>query len=166
VGVNEYTENVAHAMKGLGISRPALGDTTLDDIVDCEIDFDDIELEAFEDHLMKLSSYNVFLKSQRGSFEAKLRILEAEYSRLMGLETHSGPQSSNGGGWLTGVEKESYALSNRADLRSYKEEIVALQAKLAKMKDIPYAVDKHIDLLTIKLRRRIKIEESGRYERS
>lgn len=156
----EHFQQVADIMKGLGISPPTAPEVTLDDIAEGGVDLDSIPLEEYEQYLQEIAAYNIFLKSQKGSYDAKLRILKAEYDRELGLQTRAGPQSSNGGGWLTKEEKEAAALSQNPNLMQLRDKVLVLEATLAKIKDLPYAIDKKLDLLTMKLRRRIRMEEA------
>lgn len=155
---NHYFGQVADIMRGLGISPPTAPAVTFDDIVNAEVDLDTIPLEEYEQYLQEIAAYNIFLKSQKGSYDAKLRILRAEYDRELGLQTRAGPQSHNNGGWLTREEKEAAALATDSNLMNLREKVLVLEASLAKIKDLPYAIDKKLDLLTLKLRRRIKEE--------
>lgn len=149
---------VAEMMKGLGIEPPRPPEVTLDELLEQDIDLDSIELPLFEAYMQDIASYNLFLKSQKGSFEAKLKVLQSDYDRQLGLQTRAGPQSSNGGGWLTKEEKEAAALASNPDLAELRDKILVLEAAVLKIKDLPWAIDKKMDLLTIKLRRRIKEE--------
>ncbi len=155
---NRHFAPIAEIMKGLGISPPSAPEVTFDDILSVAIDLDEIPLEELEQYLQEIAAYNIFLKSQKGSFDAKLRILKSEYDHNLAVQTRAGPQSSNGGGWLTKDEKESAALEMCDGLFEMRDKILILDGALAKIKDLPYAIDKKLDLLTIKLRRRIKLE--------
>ena len=163
---NKYFGQVADIMKGLGISPPAAPEVTFDEILSTDVDLDTIPLEELEQYLLEISAYNIFLKSQKGSFEAKLKILGAEYSHHMAVQTRAGPQNSEGGGWLSKEEKEAAALQTCDGLAEMREKVLVLEGTIAKIKDLPWSIDKKLDLLTIKLRRRIKLEEADRYERN
>jgi hypothetical protein len=156
--VNKYFGPIAEIMKGLGISPPQQPEVTLDEMLEQDIDLDTIELPIFEAYLQDIASYNLYLKSQKGSYEAKLRILRSEYDRELGLQTRAGPQSSDGGGWLTKEEKEAAALAMQPDLAELRDKILVLDGVLTKIKDLPWAIDKKLDLLRLKLQRRVKEE--------
>jgi hypothetical protein len=156
--VDKYFGPIAEIVKNLGISPPQKPEVTLDEMLEQDIDLDTIELSIFEAYLEDISSYNLYLKSQKGSYEAKLRILKSEYDRLLGLQTRAGPQSSDGGGWLTKEEKEAAALAMQPDLAALRDKILILEGVWIKIKDLPWAIDKKLDLLKLKLQRRVKEE--------
>lgn len=111
----------------------------------------ELDIITIEDLLNRLTAYNIYLKSQRGSYEAQLIIKEGELKRLLYLETQSLPKESPQGSFFSKEEKESLILSSK--LQNLHEEVLKLKAIVARIRDIPFAIDKKIDLLKMRYRR-------------
>jgi len=152
--ITDFYEDIANTMKEYGIDPPKKNDLNLNEIIENDINFDEIPLDEFENILLKISSYVTFLESQKGSLEAQLYIYEEEYHRMMGLATSAGPTKKNDS-LLSKDEKQAFALGHREDLMEMRKKIISLKAKVTKIKNIPFAINKKIDLLTLKYKRRI-----------
>lgn len=120
-------------------------------------EFEELGLAEFEDWMEKALSYNIYLKSQKGSIEAKIIILEGEYSRLLGLETQT-IERPRDGGFLSKEEKEASALLRSDTLVDLRDKLLVAKAKLAKIKDLPFAIDKKINMMQFKYKRRYQLE--------
>lgn len=160
----EYYEQIADGLNKIGVDNFARATDAFNvsEIVTSEsADLEDIPLPEFEDLLDKILSYNIYLKSQKGSIEAQLVVLESEYSRLMGLETQT-VERPRDGGFLSKEEKEASALLQKTILVELRDKIVVAKAKLFKIKDLPFAIDKKIDILKLKYRRRYQLAHGYR----
>lgn len=147
--INELFKNIAHNMKEAGVDPPKDPVLTVNQIIEtCSDDIDPIE---FEHLLDKTISYNIYLKSRKGSLEAQLIIKEAEFKRLLYLETQNLPRINEQGSYLTKEEKESLVISGR--LNGLYKEVQQLKAEFLRIKDVPYAIDRKIELWKLKYRR-------------
>lgn len=139
MNVNESFAQIGSKLKELGIEAAKDPGLTVNEIIELSQD-DDIETL-----LSKLISYNLYLKSQKGSYEAQLVIKEAELKRRLYLATQNMPKLSPNGSFYSKDEKEAFVVSS--DLCSLNEEVLRIKAILARIKDLPYAIDKKIVFL-------------------
>lgn len=159
----EYYEQIANGLNNIGIDNTVKKDgLVLSQIITSNsVEFEEMTLVAFEEWMEQVLSYNLYLKAQKGSMEAQLVVLESEYSRLMGLETQT-VERPRDGGFLSKEEKEASALLQSQQLVDLRDKIVVAKAKLSKIKDIPFGIDKKIDMLKMKYRRRYQLEHGYR----
>lgn len=146
--INEVFAEMAGDLAKLGVHVAQDPGITVNEILEIG---NDLELDEIEELLTLLTSYNIFLKSQKGSYSAQLTIKQGELKRRLYLETQNMPKQSDNGTYLTKEEKESMVLSSK--LNQLHHDVLRLRALFDRIKDIPYAIDKKIDLLKMKYRR-------------
>lgn len=140
--IREYTEKIGiHPMSDPGINC---------ELISC---FDSEEeglpdLDAIELFLAKMASYNMYLKSLKGSLEAQVLLHEAEFNRVLALQTQNITKQ-----FMTAEEKKALALSQNSELLTLNTTLLTTRAKFIKLKDIPFAIDKKIELLKLKYKR-------------
>jgi len=156
MNVNKCYKRIANDLDSMGINAPSDPGLTCNDILEIGQDKEKFnDLDYLENFLIKAASYNTFLKSRKGSIEARTRILNCEFERIMALET----SRIDKGLYLTKEEKKALVLSRREDLKKDMQEIVMLQAEFDRIKDIPFAIDKTLEILKLKYRRRMLDEQ-------
>ena len=152
--ISEIYKEVAEDLSKLGVEPGGEFKLTYNEIMNLGAQaLEEIDIAAFEELLERISSYNIFLKSQKGSLEAQLVVLDSELRRTLYLETQN-VDPRNGLTWLTKEEKESLILSGNEVVKDLYRKSLVLKAKIAKIKDIPFAIDKKLELLKLKYRRR------------
>lgn len=164
MAVKEYYGRIASELNTIGVDNVVKEKDAIvlsEIITSNSVEFEEISLVAFEEWMERVLSYNLYLKAQKGSIEAQLVVLESEYSRLMGLETQTVERPKDGS-FLSKEEKEASALLQSDKLVDLRDKIVMAKAKLSKIKDIPFAIDKKIDMLKMKYRRRYQLEHGYR----
>jgi hypothetical protein len=119
-------------------------------------ELEEMGLAELENLMITIASYNVYLKSQRSMLESKLSVLKARLSYLLGLQTQIIQQK-----FMSKEEKEAFALSQNAGLMSLRKECLDIEAKLLRLKDLPFSIDKELDMIKLKYtRRRDEVNES------
>jgi len=117
------------------------------------LDLNTMEIGAIEEFLMKLSSYNIFLKAEKGRVTARYKYINERLKRLLYIETQ---RLATVNKYMTKEEKEASAITQNSDICALKEEVMELEYKLDLIKDIPYAIDGKIDTIKTIYNRRIK----------
>ena len=152
--ISEIYKEVAEDLSKLGVEPGGEFKLTYNEIMNLGAQaLEEIDIAAFEELLERISSYNIFLKSQKGSLEAQIVVLDSELRRNLYLETQN-VDPRNGSSWLTKEEKESLILTGNEVVKDLYRKSLVLKAKIAKIKDIPFAIDKKLELLKLKYRRR------------
>lgn len=162
--INEHYKVIGDSMAWFKMDKLDQPSLSFTEATAVEYDLDTISLEQFEELIMEIIRYNTFLKSQKGSLEAQLVVLESRYRDSMGVETLR--IVADIGNYSTKEEKEAAVLAERPDLGEIKDQIVSARAVLAKIKEAPYAIDRKLNLLEAKYKRRVNEEKAARYERN
>lgn len=134
-------------VKAAAIEDPGL---TCAEIVDVQGDaLEEMSLDELENFMLRVASYNTYLKSQKSSLDAQLIILRAELTNAMALRTYNHKEQ-----FVSNDEKRAIVLGNSSELASLHDKIIAIEAKIAKLAPIPFAIDKKMDLIRLKYVRR------------
>jgi len=111
----------------------------------------------FEDFLNRLASYNIYIKAQKGSIEAQIEIIQFELDKVLFLETNN---LGNDYRYKSIDEKIAVVRTIKPDIDNQGRRLTILKAQLFKIKDMPFAIDKKIEMLRIKYTRRMASEKS------
>lgn len=153
--VSEIFKQIAGGLEAIGVSPTNSFDISYKDILELGSEaLEELSLTAFEELLERISSYNIFLKSQKGSLEAQAVVIEAEVRRILHLETQKLEQR-RGEVWLTKEEKEALVLEGNREVRNLHERALVLKGQILKIKDLPFAIDKKLDILKMRYRRKV-----------
>jgi len=126
------------------INDPGL---VVDDIVNIE-DVDEMETEELEDLIIQISAYLSWLNYQKGILESKIRLLENRYKRKIGIATLRLGEKFK---WKTSDEKIAYVLENNSKISKMYERLTVLQSELDSIKNMPFAISKHMENIKLKL---------------
>jgi hypothetical protein len=118
-------------------------------------------LEELEELMLKMASYNLFLKSLKGSIEAEIIITEADLRKDLYLQTNN--LSTEPGQFKTNNEKEAIVFTMDSDLNELHRHLIVLKGQLSRMKDLPFAVDTKLNIVKLKYQRRKANERPGQY---
>lgn len=125
---------------------------TCEEITDLYVDsLNSITLDQLEDLMLRISSYNIYLKSRKGSLEAQIAIIKHELNKKLFLMTNNLGSDYK---FKTIDEKDAIVQSMYPDIAEQKRQLSLLQAKLLRIKDIPYAIDKKLELIKLTYQRR------------
>ena len=106
----------------------------------------------------KIASYNLYLKSQKGSLEAQIAITKSELDKAL----HSAINELGADyRYKTADEKIALVRTIHPKIDEAYRKLCLLQAKFARLRDIPYAIDKKLELLRLKYNRRINEKDPG-----
>jgi hypothetical protein len=114
-------------------------------------DINAMSLDEIEELMLKVSSYNVYLKSQKASTEAQIYIIENELNRILYFEiSNLGPEFK----FKSLNEKDSIVQITHPEISDLKRKLSLLKAKLFRIKDVPFAIDKKLELIKLKYQRK------------
>ena len=139
------TENGIYPMKYTSLS--------CNDIINIDTKFlHNTTLEEIEDLINKFSSYSMYLKSVKSSIEVQIQIIDSELNsdifKIVG-SLGSDYQYKSIGEKISAIK----SMYPEIDKRSF--ELNVLKAKLLKIKDVPYSIEKKIDIFKMIYNRRI-----------
>lgn len=123
-----------------------------------ETDYKSLQLmpiEEVEELIDKIVSYNIFIRSNKDNIEAQIEVVSATLEKEIAIETNKLDSDYK---FKTKEEKKSIVRVIRPDIDSRCKELTILKAKLMRIKDIPYGIDKKIDILKSIYNRRLQSE--------
>lgn len=138
---------------GLGpLNNPCI---TLENIIELDgkrlraMSFDEIE-----DILLKLSSYNLYLRNLKATISAQITKLETSLNRKLHKES-----KLLMGKYMSRDERETTVLEMYPRLKEDEQQLVLLKMKYSKLKEIPYNIDGYIDIIKIIYRRKLDVKK-------
>lgn len=135
------------------VSQPSLNCDTI-----ASIDYKSLqtmELTDFEELINRISSYNIYVKSQKASIEAQIEIIGSELSKTLYLETNNLPDSYR---YKSPDERVAVVRTTNREIDETSRKLSILKGQFARIKDMPFAIDKKIEILRSILSRRIANE--------
>lgn len=120
-----------------------------------------ISLEQFEEILSKFTSYVIYLKSIKSSIEIQVQITSSDLNKRMYIETNNlGPDYK----YKNIEEKIAIVRTSNEDIDNLFNSLNILKAKFIKIKDIPYSIEKKIEILKLIYHRRLSDERSIKHQ--
>lgn len=116
----------------------------------------DISFEELDSAINRLSSYVIYLSSQKGSLIAYLGLLEAKFNQQLHTITEQNYDSRS---FKKFEERKALALRTHSDLRKLEAKIIKTRAKLEKIKEMPHAIELKINMLKNMYQRRVYEEK-------
>lgn len=113
---------------------------------------DKLANSEIDDLLLKITSYNLYLKSEKGSILAYISIMEDKRNRMLYSETQ---KVDTGNKYLSKEEREAIVLSLHPEVAKLNNKLVLLRAKYSKIKDIVHGIDTIIQVIRMYYNRRI-----------
>ncbi len=117
----------------------------------CE-DFNKLDMEDFEELMLKISSYNIYLKSVKGSLEAQIQIISDQLKRKLWLAANNLGVDYK---FKSTDEKRAVVLASNKEISNLQYNLSTVKAKFLKIKDIPFAIDKKLVVIKLKYHRRL-----------
>ena len=150
---NDYLSEAAKELLDIGISQTKQHPLNCNDIIATYENFVSMSLDELESFMMKVASYNTFLKSQKGRIEAISNVLSKELERKVALKTQSIDKI------MTKEEKKSLIMAQNKDLSDLYQKLLKYEAEYSRIKDVPFAIDKQLDIMRLRYQRRMLNEQ-------
>lgn len=109
-------------------------------------------LEQLEEIIDKIVSYNIYIKAQKGIIESQIEVLKTDVDKLLYLETNNLGDEYK---YKNIDEKKAIVRTANVKIDEQYKELIKLKCKFMKIKDIPYGIDKKIEMLKMIYSRRI-----------
>ena len=137
-----------------GVASPQNPGLDLTNVVDMNgKELRTMPLDDLSDLVVQLSSYCLYLKSIKGTLIAQITYHENI------LNTAVQKKSRTLDKFMNKEEKMSVALDSDPKLREMERQLILLQMKYHKIKEIPYSIDRQIEIIKMIFSRRISVEK-------
>jgi hypothetical protein len=157
--VNKQTNEIKNWATKLGlypIEKPEIDVSYIAELANRNLS--EIPIKEFESLITKLVAYNIYLKSLKGSLEARRRLLASNYKKMLvaTIQHLFSVAEDDSFKFKTKDEKEVLALQTNNELASLDEQLLIAEMKIDRIKDIPYSIDVAINNLKLICGRKIK----------
>jgi hypothetical protein len=128
----------------LGLTALVVDDLNLSYTQTVSKKIDSLTPHEISEELDKVSSYHVFISSQKGDIESKLGLAKVVYNRMLHTATEKLCKPNT---FKTYEERKTLALNMDGKLSKLCHRIAVLQAKFDKIKDIPRVIENRLIVL-------------------
>jgi hypothetical protein len=128
--------------------------------VSCEeiltANYNKMDLSALEDFMLRITSFLVFLNTQKDSLGAQIKILSHELNQKVYLGTQ---RLGEQGKYKCIDEKIALVLEAFPDVMTKSQQLSLLEAKFQRVANIPFSISKHLEIIKAKYYRRLNEEK-------
>lgn len=151
--LDNFTQKISKWVTENGIYPIKYSCLSCNDIINIDTKFlHTATLEEIEDLINKFSSYVIYLKSVKSSIEVQIQIIDSELNNdIFKIVSSLGSDYQ----YKSIGEKISTIKSMYPEIDKRSFELNILKAKLLKIKDMPYSIEKKIDIFKMIYNRRI-----------
>ena len=151
MSLNDKFAEIGNKLSAMGVGPVKDPQLTVNEIIEIGGEYlETLEIEVLEELLQRIASYNIFLKSQRGAIEAQIAIVEPELRRLLYLHTQTITTK-----FISRDEKEALIISQNPQIATLSDRLNKLKAQAVRIRDLPLAIDKKLDLIRFKYQRKL-----------
>ncbi len=113
---------------------------------------DGISIQELEKLILKISSYNLFLKREKGLLTSRLIYLQDQLDRTLYLETQKLGEDYK---YRKFEEKVALIKETNSTIQTLADRVVLAEIKVNQIKDIPGAIDAKLEILKIIYERKL-----------
>jgi len=151
--MEEIISEITNWVKSTGIHPVNKNTISCDEIAQIDVEsFISMPIEKIEQLMNKIVSYNIYVRSQKASLECQIEILTPEVNKQLYSAVSNLSEDCR---FKKIEEKIAIVRNENKDIDDRYKDLIILKAKLARIKDIPYAIDRKIDILKMAYQRAI-----------
>lgn len=119
---------------------------------------EDLSFEDLDAAMVRLSSYLIYLSSQKGSVMARLSLIESSFNQRLNAATEKMLGDNR---WRTYPERRALAIRLDSRLRELEAKVMKLKAQAEKLRDLPHSIEVKVNVLKSAYQRKVYASKDG-----
>jgi len=120
---------------------------------------EELSLEDLDAAMARLSSYLIYLSSQKGAIMARLSLMESVFNQHLNSVTEK--MLGEGNKWRTYPERRALAIRMDSRLQQLEAKVIKLRAQSEKLRDLPHSIEVKVNILKSIYQRRVYESKDG-----